>query len=69
MFRQKRHESRVPYIAEIFGNAKALATVDGKIVAAREGNQLAVAFHPELTDDLSVHEYFVEMIRARINGK
>ena len=69
MFRQKRHESRAPYIAEIFGNAKALATVDGKIVAAREGNQLAVAFHPELTDDLSVHEYFVEMIRARINGK
>lgn len=46
-----------------------LATVDGKIVAAREGNQLAVAFRPELSDDLSVHEYFVEMIRARINGK
>lgn len=60
---------RAPYIAETFGNAKVLATVDGKIVAAREGNQLAVAFHPELTDDLSVHRYFVEIIRARINGK
>ncbi|MFR6587830.1 MAG: hypothetical protein ACLUSL_08595 [Ruminococcus sp.] len=33
--------------------------VDGKIVAAREGNQLVTAFHPELTDDTRVHEYFL----------
>ncbi len=37
---------------------------DGKIVAAREGNLLVTAFHPELNDDLSVHRYFTDMVRA-----
>lgn len=40
-----------------------LAEVDGKIVAAREGNMLVTAFHPELNDDLSVHRYFLDMIQ------
>ncbi len=57
---------RAPYIAEVYDKTRVLATVDGKIVAAQEGNQLAVAFHPELTDDLSVHQYFVDMVRRRI---
>lgn len=56
---------RAPYIAETYKNTKILAKVDGKIVAAREGNQLVTAFHPELTDDVSVHEYFIDMIRRR----
>ena len=38
--------------------------VDGKVVAARQGSQLATAFHPELNDDTSVHAYFVEMIKG-----
>ena len=38
------------------------AQVDGRIVAARLGNQLAAAFHPELSDDLSVHRYFLNML-------
>ena len=58
---------RAPYIAETYGNTKVLAKVDDKIVAAREGNQLVTAFHPELTDDVSVHEYFIDMIRCREN--
>ncbi len=56
---------RAPYIAETYKNTKVLAKVDDKIVAAREGNQLVTAFHPELTDDVSVHEYFIDMIRRR----
>ena len=56
---------RAPYIAETYKNTKILAKVDDKIVAAREGNQLVTAFHPELTDDVSVHEYFIDMIRRR----
>ena len=56
---------RAPYIAETYKNTKVLAKVDGKIVAAREGNQLVTAFHPELTDDVSVHEYFIDMVRRR----
>ena len=54
---------RAPYIADVYGNAETLAVVDGKVVAARQENQLATAFHPELNDDTSVHEYFVQMIK------
>ncbi len=54
---------RAPYIEEVYGGAEVLAVVDGHIVAARQGNQLVTAFHPELNEDLSVHRYFAEMIR------
>ena len=53
---------RAPYIAEVGENAEVLAEVDGRIVAARQGNQLATAFHPELDNDVSVHRYFLNMI-------
>ncbi|MGM9615595.1 MAG: hypothetical protein ACI3W7_08715 [Oscillospiraceae bacterium] len=39
-----------------------LAAVDGHIVAARQDNQLVTAFHPELSEDLAVHSYFLQMI-------
>ena len=55
---------RAPYIERVFGDAKALATVDDHIVAARQGNQLVCAFHPELDDNVSVHRYFLDMVRA-----
>lgn len=55
---------RAPYIERTFGKAQALAQVDGKIVAARQKNQLVTAFHPELTSDTSVHEYFLNMART-----
>lgn len=35
---------------------------DGRIVAAKQGHLLATAFHPELTDDVRLHRYFMEMI-------
>ncbi len=54
---------RAPYIERVGEGAEELARVDGKIVAARQGNMLATAFHPELTDDLRLHEYFLNMIR------
>ena len=52
---------RAPYIKEVWGDAEVLAEVDGKIVAARQGNQLVTAFHPELNDSLEIHKYFLEM--------
>ena len=36
---------------------------------AREGNVLACSFHPELTDDVRIHRYFVEMIEGKDIGK
>ena len=53
---------RAPYIAAAGPKAQVLAEVDGHIVAARQGNQLVTAFHPELSDDLSVHQYFLNML-------
>lgn len=54
---------RAPYIKEVFGEAQALAAVNDHIVAARQKNQLVTAFHPELNDDPSVHQYFIDMIK------
>ncbi|MCQ2960082.1 MAG: pyridoxal 5'-phosphate synthase glutaminase subunit PdxT [Bacteroidales bacterium] len=54
---------RAPYIESVKDGVEILAEVDGKIVAARQGNQLATAFHPELNEDVSVHSYFLKMIR------
>ena len=52
---------RAPRIVKVRGNAKALAKVDGRIVAARQGNQLGVTFHPELDEDTRLHEMFLQM--------
>ena len=52
---------RAPSIDAVSDNVETLATVDGKIVAAKQDNQLATAFHPELNNDLSVHRYFLKM--------
>ena len=53
---------RAPYIERAGEKAKILAVVDGKIVAARQENQLVTAFHPEVTKDTRVHQYFIQMI-------
>ncbi len=57
---------RAPYIKSVEKDAEILAKVDGKITAARQKNQLVTAFHPELTHDKSVHEYFIKMIKGEI---
>lgn len=54
---------RAPYIAESGPSVEILSTVDGNIVAARQAKQLVTAFHPELTDDLKIHQLFVEMCK------
>ncbi|MGN0558906.1 MAG: pyridoxal 5'-phosphate synthase glutaminase subunit PdxT [Acutalibacteraceae bacterium] len=54
---------RAPYIKSVDGDTVVLSEVDGKIVAARQGNQLVTAFHPELNDDTRIHRYFLDMIK------
>ena len=56
---------RAPYIKEATEAVEVLAKVDDRIVAARQGNQLVTAFHPELDADTHVHEYFLSLIRNR----
>ena len=56
---------RAPYIEDILSDkCRSLAEVNGHIVAARQGKQLAAAFHPELTSDDRIHRCFVDSILA-----
>ncbi len=56
---------RAPLISSVGPGVEILATLDeGSIVAARQKNMLATAFHPELTDDTRFHRYFLEIVRG-----
>jgi 5'-phosphate synthase pdxT subunit len=60
---------RAPWVERVADGVEVLGRVTegpaaGRIVAVRQGNLLATAFHPELTGDLRVHRYFVDMVRA-----
>ena len=57
---------RAPYIESVSNGTEILARVEGHIVAARQKNQLVTAFHPELLEDLSVHRYFVDMVKGAL---
>lgn len=52
---------RAPAIEKTFGKARVLKELDGRIIAARQENMLVTSFHPELTDDETVHRYFLKM--------
>ncbi|WP_102026147.1 pyridoxal 5'-phosphate synthase glutaminase subunit PdxT [Salirhabdus sp. Marseille-P4669] len=54
---------RAPYILEVAPDVEVLATYNEKIVAARQGQYLACAFHPELTSDNRLAQYFVNMVK------
>lgn len=54
---------RAPWIESVSDNVAVLAECRGHIVMARQGNLLGGAFHPELTSDIRVHAYFMQMIR------
>nr|WP_312214236.1 pyridoxal 5'-phosphate synthase glutaminase subunit PdxT [Clostridioides sp.] len=64
---------RAPYIKSIGKNVEILSVVDENIVSAREKNMLVTSFHPELTNDLRFHKYFVNMVdknnRSIVNNR
>jgi pyridoxal 5'-phosphate synthase pdxT subunit len=53
---------RAPHIVEVGEDVEILAKHNGRIVAARQGQFLGCSFHPELTDDHRVTQYFVNMV-------
>ncbi|MDR1158071.1 MAG: pyridoxal 5'-phosphate synthase glutaminase subunit PdxT [Oscillospiraceae bacterium] len=53
---------RAPHIVQTADHVEVLARVNGKIVAVRQGRLLATAFHPELTADTRIHQYFLALI-------
>lgn len=53
---------RAPAITRTWGACEPLGSLGEHIIAARQGNRLAIAFHPELTGDTRVHERFVDLV-------
>lgn len=53
---------RAPAILRTWGDCKALARHEGKIVLARQGNLIGAAFHPELSNDFRIHRWFLELL-------
>lgn len=53
---------RAPYAVETNGNVEILARFGDKTVLAKQGRLIGCAFHPELTGDTRIHEYFIGLI-------
>jgi pyridoxal 5'-phosphate synthase pdxT subunit len=53
---------RAPWVERVGEGVEVLAEVDGHPVAVRQGNILAVAFHPELGTDLSLHQWLLDRV-------
>lgn len=54
---------RAPYIESVQEGVDILSKVNDHIIAVKYKNQLALAFHPELDEDYSIHQYFINMIK------
>lgn len=53
---------RAPSISEVGKDVEVLSKLNEKIVAVKQGKIIGTSFHPELTEDVSLHKYFVNMI-------
>ena len=58
---------RAPSIPEVGDNVDIISKFNEKIVAVKQGNILATAFHPELTTDVSLHKFFVKILQQKQN--
>jgi 5'-phosphate synthase pdxT subunit len=54
---------RAPSVSDVGSDVEVLSKFNEKIVAVKQGNILATAFHPELTTDISLHKYFVKIVQ------
>ena len=55
---------RAPWVEDVGDGVEVLAEVDGHPVAVRQGNILAVAFHPELSDETALHQWLLDRVQA-----
>ena len=56
---------RAPSVSDVGSDIEILAKHNEKIVAIKKGNVIGTAFHPELTNDTSLHKYFVNLIATK----
>lgn len=57
---------RAPSVTSVGNEVEVISKFNEKIVAVKQGNILATAFHPELTPDISLHKYFVKMLQQSL---
>jgi pyridoxal 5'-phosphate synthase pdxT subunit len=55
---------RAPYVEKIGEKVEVISKLKGKIVAVKEGKNIATSFHPELTGDTRIHEYFIKEVSS-----
>ncbi len=60
---------RAPSIISVGNEVEVLSKFNEKIVAVKQGNILATAFHPELTSDISLHKYFVKILQQSLKNQ
>jgi 5'-phosphate synthase pdxT subunit len=53
---------RAPAVTKVWGKARILARHESKTVLVQQGKMLSAAFHPELTEDSRLHEFFLKLI-------
>ncbi|HJJ21530.1 MAG: pyridoxal 5'-phosphate synthase glutaminase subunit PdxT [Crenarchaeota archaeon] len=58
---------RAPSISDVGSNVEILSKFNEKIIAVKKNNVIGVAFHPELTSDISLHKYFVNLTNTLKN--
>ena len=57
---------RAPYIVELTDEVTTLLKINNKIVAAEQDNLFVTSFHPELTTNLNIHNYFINKVRKNL---
>jgi len=58
---------RAPSISDVGSDVEVLSKFNEKIVAVKKGNVIGTSFHPELTQDVSLHKYFVNLVQQQTN--
>lgn len=58
---------RAPSVSDVGSDVEILSKLNERIIAVKKGNIIGTAFHPELTTDISLHKYFVKLVKSKIN--
>ncbi|HJJ23344.1 MAG TPA: pyridoxal 5'-phosphate synthase glutaminase subunit PdxT [Nitrosopumilus sp.] len=58
---------RAPSVSDVGSDIEILSKFNGRIVAVKKGNVIGTSFHPELTEDISLHKYFLNLVNTLKN--
>ena len=60
---------RAPSVSDVGSDVTVLSKLDDKIIAVKKGNIIGTSFHPELTEDTSLHKYFLNLVNVKISNQ